>query len=111
MDESSEKTRLQPCRKNVAGGRVKKALTAFVGTCGAATVMTLAIDSSVVRAQPGAPAPASEPARLLGDVAVVRISATEPATCPATKPATPTTQLIQPPGGPAVIKVETQPAK
>ncbi len=110
MNENNEKSPLRPCRKAVAGGRVKKALTAFVGTCGAATVMTLAIDSSIVRAQPGAPAPASEPARLMGDVAVVRIAATEPTTRATTQPA-PTTRIIAPPGGISAMKVETQPAK
>ncbi len=35
---------LQPCRKIVRRGRAKKALRAFLGTCGAAAVMTVALN-------------------------------------------------------------------
>ena len=96
---------LTPCRRKINRGRVKKALTAFIGTCGAAAVMTLAIDSS--RAQP-----AALPAGAKGEGLAVRIATSDPATAPAaTRPATPTTVPVALPGLAAMIKVQTQPAK
>ncbi len=78
-------TPLTPCRRKINGKAVKKALAAFVGACGAATVMTAALNSTPLAAQPKPPA--SEPAgvnmRLEGDVAVIRIATSGPTSGPA----------------------------
>ncbi len=60
---------LKPCRSKISAKGVKKALTAFIGTCGAATLMTLATSGTELKGQPvGAPGgigvvrPTSQPA-------------------------------------------------
>ena len=96
---------LEPCRKKIGASRAKKALAAFVGTCGAATVMTLAINCQ------------GEPSRqvIMGRIASTRIAATSAASTdrrPAatSRPAERTTSRVSIDGGISASRIEATPA-
>ncbi len=100
---NENKTPLQPCRKNVSRTGVKKALTAFVGTCGAAAVMTLALNSGSLSAQPVNVKGACR----VDCVTTVPASGPACTSMPATKPGEPTTRAVPLGGKPIQIRIET----
>ncbi len=78
MRNRPQPSALKPCRKKISGKAVKKALAAFVGTCGAAAVMSAALNSTPLSAQ-----------AVPGEMPAIRLPATSSATSqPTAKPAT-----------------------
>ncbi|MBI5725276.1 MAG: hypothetical protein HZA50_15055 [Planctomycetes bacterium] len=84
----------KPCRKKVDRKWVKQALSAFVGACGTvatATVVSIAVSQSSLKADPVQPPGGiqAQAVQLKGNAGPpVRISTTQPASRPETQPAT-----------------------